>query len=132
MPSLPDLEHLDLAAFLQGAGLEDYTEDCGYLKDIVEVFLSTMPPAILELESAVTESRLPEIKRIAHSFKGAMPTFGAVRMGRLCEILDDAAKHHDLSTSKRLFPQLKIEFEGVLSDMQQLHRFAEETAAEAS
>ncbi|MDP0499745.1 MAG: Hpt domain-containing protein [Verrucomicrobiota bacterium JB022] len=125
MTSLPDLEHLNLVAFLQGAGLENFEEDAVYLNDIVDVFLTTMPPAIDELDDAIQQANLTEIKRIGHSLKGAMPTFGALRLGQLCEMLDDAAKHQDLRAVTRLLPQIRIEFEGVLGDMVRLREYSQ-------
>lgn len=125
MRNFPQLTFVDLPAFMQGAGLEDNAEDRGYLLEIVEIFLATIPASFEQLQAAIERADLPEIKSLAHSLKGTMPTFGAMRLGEICVMLDEAAKANDLAATQHLLPSLRLEFSGVLGDMRRLHRAAE-------
>ncbi|MBX7220810.1 MAG: PAS domain S-box protein [Blastocatellia bacterium] len=83
------------------------------LKDVLRIFLRSVPERILRLHDALPSQNPTEIKEIAHSLKGSTSQFGALRMSKICAEMEAKAKAGDLSGVPEYLRRLEIEFEVV-------------------
>jgi len=63
--------------FDRAAALERCGDDAELLRELVDMFLTAIPGWMQELEAAVRSGNADEVKRIAHTVKGAVGTFAA-------------------------------------------------------
>ncbi len=105
-PDISEKALEDLAA-LGEAGDEDF------LRELVEVFLADAPEQIGVMRESRARSELAELKRAAHSVKGASVNFGATRLRDECQKLENRAKAGELDGVERLIDNIEALFSRV-------------------
>jgi CheY-like chemotaxis protein len=83
--------------------------DRALLKDLVVLFLEDSPGLLEELRRAVHQSDCQKMERAAHTLKGAVGNFGAVRAMELSFKLETASRGGDLSRIDETFLDLEQE-----------------------
>jgi HPt (histidine-containing phosphotransfer) domain-containing protein len=85
------------------AGLRELQEEGepDILEEIVELFLTDVPPQLVALREAVEASDAHSVERIAHTLKGSCGNLGAVRMAAICSELQDVSASRDLLRAPR-------------------------------
>ncbi|NPA90356.1 MAG: Hpt domain-containing protein [Chloroflexi bacterium] len=113
------LEVIDARAFDQFVAL--WGEDAGeIIEEIVTLFLRSAPRMMEEMEQALEQGNLKELRRLAHSLKANSATVGAHRMANLCQRLEDAAEVGQVEEAAQLLAQVREEFplvEGALENV---------------
>ena len=92
------------------------------LKDLIELFLTDVPPELVALKGAVESGDGHSVERIAHTLRGSCGNMGAVGMEALCAELVEMGRSEDLraapariSRLEEEFGRVRVEFEKVLS-----------------
>jgi signal transduction histidine kinase/DNA-binding NarL/FixJ family response regulator/HPt (histidine-containing phosphotransfer) domain-containing protein len=88
-------------------------EPSGVLAELLNVFLNETPLRIVEMRRAIEADNREELMRVAHKLRGSAGCYGAVRMSRLCELLEALADGGDLAEARRMLVMLVAEFDEV-------------------
>jgi signal transduction histidine kinase/DNA-binding response OmpR family regulator/HPt (histidine-containing phosphotransfer) domain-containing protein len=96
-----DVEKL-LPAFLKRVGGK-----VEHLKKLVEVFVPESAKALEEIRAAIASRDAPRLKRVAHSFKGAVAIFGVVAATEAVLKLELMGRAGDLTGAQNAFTALE-------------------------
>ncbi|MCF6435632.1 ATP-binding protein [Pseudoalteromonas sp. MMG022] len=80
---------------------------------LVKMFLDSLPERIEEIQSAVEQQSLNDIRITSHRLRGAAGDVGAIGIGRVCAELEKAAINDDLEGCKRLHKQFLEQVEAL-------------------
>jgi two-component system sensor histidine kinase/response regulator len=89
-------------------------ESDGMLDELIKLFLHSAPTLIREMEEGLCRDDLELVGFRAHRLKGTASTFGALRLAKLCQHLDEMTKTKDSASARRLYEQIKAECARVL------------------
>jgi two-component system, sensor histidine kinase and response regulator len=80
------------------------------LEELIELFLTDVPPQLGALREAVQSGDARSVERIAHALKGSSGNMGAVGMEALCAELEEMGRSEDLSAAPGTMTRLEEEF----------------------
>ena len=80
------------------------------LGTVIELFIETTPPALIEARFALAGYDAPRVARLAHTLKGSCSNFGARRMRDACERLENIALLGNLDGAEILMDRMEREF----------------------
>jgi signal transduction histidine kinase/DNA-binding response OmpR family regulator len=80
------------------------------LNELIELFLSDVPPQLAALREVVKAGEAHSVGRIAHTLKGSSGSMGATRMTTICSELEEVGASGDLSRTPELLERLEEEF----------------------
>ena len=80
------------------------------LKELIELFLTDVPPQLAALREAVEAGDAHSVEQIAHTLTGSSGNMGATRMAAICSELEDVGASGDLSRAPELLERLEEEF----------------------
>jgi HPt (histidine-containing phosphotransfer) domain-containing protein len=80
------------------------------LRRLVNIFLTNVPDRLVELREALSASDLDEIRRQAHSLKGAASSVGAKRVSKTAFDMELCAQHGSVHAAHLLYEDLEHEF----------------------
>jgi two-component system sensor histidine kinase/response regulator len=94
------------------AGLRELQQEGepDFVKELIELFLSDVPPQLATLREAVRGNDAESVERIAHTLKGSSGNMGAKKMTALCAQLQEAGASRDLAGAPELLERLEEEF----------------------
>ena len=90
------------------------------LAEVLNLFLSEVPPRITRLRIAWAAGNIEEVHRAAHSLKGSAGNIGARRLYEVCSRLDEKGKSGDVGSAAPLVDALGVEFGKVESEIRRL------------
>jgi len=85
----------------------------GFLKDVIDRFLQSLPRRLASLREASEAEDAPTLERGAHGFKTSCATLGARRMSALCVQIEALARAGSTEGSAELLAALGVESERV-------------------
>ncbi|WP_305731799.1 ATP-binding protein [Trichlorobacter ammonificans] len=122
----------DAAAGNDGAvafNCEEFLERMGgepsFLPPLVEVFLTTVPQQVQELEQLLAAGEHATAHRVAHTIRGAAGNMGAELLQQVAAQMERAGKNGDFERMKRLLPSLRQQLERTVQAMQEVVERAE-------
>ena len=80
------------------------------LRELITVFLETLPQWLIDLHRAIESQDQPPAKRLAHTLKGSLRQFGAAS-AETAQSLENAAENSQFPEANALFAILKTELE---------------------
>ena len=80
-------------------------DDPAEIQETLEDFLDSLHHLSTEIEAARSMSKVLEVARLAHRFKSAARTVGAMMLGDICAELENAGRAEDSDAIDRLFPE---------------------------
>jgi two-component system, sensor histidine kinase and response regulator len=80
------------------------------LCELLELFLTDVPPRLVALREAVQSGDARSVERVAHALKGSCGNMGALRMEPLCTELEEIGRSEDLAAAPELISRLEEEF----------------------
>jgi CheY-like chemotaxis protein len=104
--SLVEEDLFDLSKTLETAG-----GDKEFLKEIVGLFLETLPEYLAHIREAISGNDAHALERAAHSLKGAVGNFGIGRAFAAAYRLEEIAKGKELAEAVDAFAELERTFE---------------------
>ncbi len=72
----------------RGPILSEYANDAD-MAELVESFVAELPKRVEAINSAVTQARGTDLKRLAHQLRGAAPGYGFPTIGAAAAALED-------------------------------------------
>lgn len=101
-PELSSPPLLDLVAALAMVG-----DDPDLLIQVLDSYLADSPIDLAALAAAAAAANWPQVRELAHKFKGSARYFGAAAVARQCEQLESAARAADPQLIASLLPPLQ-------------------------
>jgi two-component system, sensor histidine kinase and response regulator len=83
------------------------------LIELIEIFLTDVPPQIVALREAVEAGDAYSVERIAHTLKGSAANMGAERVAAICAKLEWSGRSEDLMVALGQISRLEEEFRHV-------------------
>jgi PAS domain S-box-containing protein len=80
------------------------------LNELMDLFLTDVPPQLVALREAAEASDAHAVERIAHTLMGSCGNMGAVRMGAICAELEEIGRTEDLAAAPVRISRLEEEF----------------------
>ena len=90
------------------------------LAEVLQMFLTEVPPRIERLRNAWTAGNIEEVHRAAHSIKGSAGNIGAHAMHAVCKQLDEQGRAGNLDGAGHLIDQLGSEFARVETEIRRI------------
>jgi signal transduction histidine kinase/DNA-binding response OmpR family regulator/HPt (histidine-containing phosphotransfer) domain-containing protein len=87
-----------------------FDNDSDLIKILCNIFLEDVPTQILLLETAIKTKNRSEIKRIAHSIKGASSNIGGTNLFKTAETIEETAKTSSIPKLNKQLKKLKTDF----------------------
>jgi len=100
---------LDWSTALKSTG-----NDPALLRDVLEAFLEEVPVLLANLESGLKKQEAAQIRRAAHTIKGALRMLGATDGESLAHELEEAARTNQLDNCPEIARGLKAEVDWVI------------------
>jgi HPt (histidine-containing phosphotransfer) domain-containing protein len=86
--------------------------ELGLAEDMLGIFEADTPPRLAALDDAIASNNLTKITEVAHAFKGACGTIGAMRTRAIAALLEAHGRGMDVdATPAELQSKLKEAFE---------------------
>jgi CheY-like chemotaxis protein/HPt (histidine-containing phosphotransfer) domain-containing protein len=105
------------AGFDERAALERTGGDRELLGELIGVFLSEMPKWMRELEGALGRGDAAELRRVAHTVKGAVDSCGASSAYDAAMLLERIGRSSDLAGAPAAYASLDREIDRVLIEL---------------
>jgi HPt (histidine-containing phosphotransfer) domain-containing protein len=106
---MPDEKIIDLDAI---ESLRALSPDGGgdFLRELIDMYLQDMPERLVELERALSANDTASFTRAAHTIKGSSSNFGAQRLSRVAQTIEQHGKSGALSAAAPLCATVRTEF----------------------
>ncbi len=79
-------------------------------KEVIELFLDDLPPKLIAIKEAFIKSDAPQLRRLAHTVKGAAANIGAGAFRDFASLMEQAGEAEDLDKAASLLPQIDEQF----------------------
>ena len=107
----PPSEHLDPSRLNAVRSLKSAGPD---LADrVIRLFLETTPSTLANLRLAASSGNAPQVRLAAHSLRGCGRELGAVRLGHLCQEIENLVRAGKVLDAPSMLPELEDEYEVV-------------------
>jgi len=103
---LPEPINMELA-------MERVDGDIEFLKELLEMFLSTTPLQVTQLRQSIKNNDSGQVDQIAHSIKGSAGNLVIERVQQLAWELENMGKNNDLQQAEETLALLEVELERV-------------------
>lgn len=118
--------YVDVSTLIRFSGLNSLEENPELVKEIIDIFLKTTPQTVQDLETAVGEGDVDSIRRLVHSLKGTVGTFGALHLAELCRQLDQQIKDGKRDGFAEPVAEILFEYACVREDLQAVQNHCQE------
>jgi len=105
-----DVIDQDIMAGLKEIGGDDAKE---LLQELLQVYLEDAPLRLKSIEEAANSNDTKTLKQSAHALRSTSVTVGAIRLGKLCGVLESDAEKQNLQKVFPLISQINQEFSKV-------------------
>jgi HPt (histidine-containing phosphotransfer) domain-containing protein len=109
-PSEPQVLDARIMASLRDLQADDEPD---FLAEIIDTFLEDGPKRLEAIQEAINLGDTDQLHRLAHSFKGASSSLGALSFSSMCGQLEVAGRSGAIPEAKQLFSTLRSEYEKV-------------------
>lgn len=106
-PATLNRDSLEALKSLQSEG------DDGFLKEMVDLFLTDTPLRLNDMEAALQDGQQQEFVRAVHSIKGASANFGADDLHALCAEVERMSRAGKMTEAGARIEEVQAEFERV-------------------
>lgn len=90
-------------------------DDEGLMRTLLELFPGNMAKEMDILRRALSQKDMETVRFQAHSIKGMVVNISAHRLSDIAYAMDRAGKNEDINEIRKLYPELKKEFENFLA-----------------
>jgi HPt (histidine-containing phosphotransfer) domain-containing protein len=95
-------------------------DDRELIKDILGEYLETAPSRLAEIRQAIGSGASSTVKELAHAFKGASGTIGAMAIQATTLRMEEAGKLEDLEAAAVCMERLQADFEALVARLGQI------------
>lgn len=98
--------------------LENLDHDMDLIKDLVEIYISTIEERLKEIDISIKTSDYEALRVSAHTLKGSSSNFFANNVVEISAKLEALGKNKTLENTNEIFNQLKNEVELLSKSLQ--------------
>ena len=80
------------------------------LQDLIQTFLATTPPMLLQLADAIGKQQFDAARRTAHTIRGSLGSLGMRDLETRVRVLEDHCKRGDAAEACKLVAMVEVEF----------------------
>jgi len=84
-----------------------------FLSDIIDTFLEDAPKRLEAIQTAIRLGDDEQLHRLAHSFKGASSSLGALSFSKVCGAIEEVGRSGSVAEAEPLFAVLLQDYEKV-------------------
>jgi HPt (histidine-containing phosphotransfer) domain-containing protein len=88
-------------------------DEPNFLSEIIDTFLEDGPKRLEAIQQAIKTGDSDQLHRLAHSFKGASSSLGALSFSRVCGAIEEIGRAGSVAEAEPLFSVLFQEYEKV-------------------
>jgi CheY-like chemotaxis protein/HPt (histidine-containing phosphotransfer) domain-containing protein len=110
-PQIPGEGTVVVVDFDRAAALERCGEDPGLLRELIDMFLSEIPGWMAALDQALRAGDADQVKRMAHTIKGAVGTFGATPAWDASYRVETLGREHALAEAGPAWQEMQAVIE---------------------
>jgi HPt (histidine-containing phosphotransfer) domain-containing protein len=110
------------SVFNQQVALTRVGGDEELLRELIEVFLGDSPKWLNDLHKAAAEGNAVDLRRAAHTIKGAVGYFGADEAGAAADHLQDLGRGGDVAAAVAVVPKLEQALERLTAALRNVGR----------
>jgi PAS domain S-box-containing protein len=92
------------------------------LNELIDMYIEDAPPLLVALNRAIRISSFEELQKSAHALRSPSASLGILRLAKLCQSLEEAAKAKSLESCQRLVPELQNELTQVFKVLPELKK----------
>lgn len=81
-----------------------------FLTELIDIFLADTPPRLAEIDEGIAAGDAHAIVRAAHSIKGSAGNFGAERLARVAQEIEQAGKQTNVAFAKDCVPAIRAAY----------------------
>jgi HPt (histidine-containing phosphotransfer) domain-containing protein len=89
----------------------------GFFRDMVELFTTEASSRVRQLGDALDLEDHAAAAEVAHGLRGTSATFGALRLARLCERIEELGVDGEIRAARELFALVKSELSAVTREL---------------
>ncbi|MBD2204660.1 response regulator [Calothrix sp. FACHB-1219] len=115
---VPELIEVIDGRFLQELRAMAGSDGDALIAELIQVYLEDTPDKIQTIKDAVTKDDRSTIEKAAHALRSPSVSIGAVRLGNICETLENGAKERSLDQLTGLVNQLEKEYSNAIAALQ--------------
>ncbi len=104
-----DAKRVSVARFDKNSALINVGGDVNMLREIIEVFVELYPGWLGELRDSISKGDAATVRKVAHTLKGAISTFGPTEAHKLAQQLETMGHDHDLTEAIDVLNRLASE-----------------------
>lgn len=92
------------------------------LNELIDMYIEDAPPLLVTLNRAIRIKSFEELQKSAHALRSPSASLGMLRLAKLCQSLEEAAKAQSLASCQRLVPELQNELTQVFKVLPELKK----------
>jgi two-component system, sensor histidine kinase and response regulator len=120
VPPKKPSESTKLSVFDPGEALNQLGGDKELLAELAGIFLNACPAQLADIRKSVEKGDMAGVRRAAHTLKGSVGNFGALRAFDAAFELEKSVHVGDLAGCARLYDVLEKEIESLKSELERL------------
>ena len=93
--------------------------DEAFLAEMVDTFVDDAPRLVAEMRSTAAAGDTVSLRRAAHSLKSNCRTFGAARLGEMCQQIEERAKNAETDGFTPQIDEIETAFPLVFAALQE-------------
>jgi HPt (histidine-containing phosphotransfer) domain-containing protein len=116
-PPPQELSFLDAASLMQHVG-----GDRELLREIIAIFLSTVPQMLTDIRSAVVSGDSQKVEQAAHALRGSARNFFSASVEQAAQALETMGRNRDLADARSAFGRLAAAVDKLCSLLESMRR----------
>jgi HPt (histidine-containing phosphotransfer) domain-containing protein len=81
-----------------------------FVQEMIDLYLADTPAVLENIRRAIAQNQPEQLRRAAHTLKGASNSLGAVRVGTASKALEDKGRSGTLNDAETLLADLECEY----------------------
>ncbi|MBN3910278.1 MAG: response regulator [Nostoc sp. NMS1] len=119
----PYLEEAIDQRFLQEIQNMGGSDDEHLVAELIQIYLEDAAIRIQTIKEAIAAEDLAKLQKAAHALRSPSVSIGAIKLGNICETLENAARTQSLDQISGLINHLESEYKNVITALQSLYSF---------
>jgi HPt (histidine-containing phosphotransfer) domain-containing protein len=93
-----------------------------YLVEVIDSFLEEAPKLLAELDTAIANSEVDTVRRLAHSLKSNSADFGAGNLNKYCFQLEERARSGSLDGAQEMADRIADEYQRCAAQLDEVKK----------
>ncbi len=118
--TIQPIPKIETASMNKEAFFKNQNNDKDFILEIIEMFLQILPNYLDNIKKAISEKKSNDLQKSAHTLKGSLRTFFAIKSQELSAELEQAGKNNEWAEVDTLYDELEKEIRLLIVEMSSL------------